>query len=153
MRSADGIAAEAVMNFRTIAGLNLQHHMLQVFQDLRRYELRHSGKLGFMYGFFVGMAKATPIVLVGALYAFSVWLTIEGHCGDSCFESSMIAVNLLILLGQQIASLAELNAKVVNGFRSASAVIDFCEQRSGIDSLNEGGLKPASVVGELELRD
>ena len=152
-RTSAGVMSEAVLTFRTVASLNMQSRSVQLYSKLLRRELRDSCMLNVTYGFFVGLSKATPILAIGSLYLYAIYLVANDLCGDDCLVASLLTINLTICLGQGIAELSGYVATITTGVNAAVAVVDFCDQVPRIDGLSTEGATPDVTRGELAFVD
>eukprot|EP00933_Yihiella_yeosuensis_P040399 TRINITY_DN34698_c3_g1_i1.p1 TRINITY_DN34698_c3_g1~~TRINITY_DN34698_c3_g1_i1.p1 ORF type:complete len:644 (+),score=101.86 TRINITY_DN34698_c3_g1_i1:216-1934(+) len=147
-------AAEAVLNIRTIAALNLETHSVAKFSEELELPMRQGIRKGVATG--AGTGVAAGVVLFGAAFKYFVGGIFFDE-GIVTFEEIMRCVLVLIFMAFGMASVSKDASDKAEAMIAAKRIHEVISAKSDIDPMTIGDTADASsltaVKGQVELKD
>ena len=137
------------MAIRTVASFNLEQRFYDGYCKSSG-EVASLGKRdAFVKGFFNGLSMGILIALFGFSFWYAIWLANKGVITMTQAIAPMFVVMGAMVPMMKAHALSDLKNATVAAVRLFQAI----DRKPLIDSFDEAGEKPASVRGEIELRD
>lgn len=144
---ADGKAAEALYNLRTVAALGVEPDMSQIYQR----ELEPSVKAGGWHGVVDGAGYGVGQLFVYCMYSLAFWYGGKLVASGSANPNQILEVFLPIFMAAFGAGQAQMYfPDVARGRAAASRVFSIVDRIPTIDNLDEGGIAPLECHGHIE---
>ena len=144
------LTTETVENIKTVVSLGREKHFLNAFYNIFHRKFKDTLFSLHFPAFFHGVSNSLIFFIQATAFGFG-WYLIKNENLEvqDLFRIYSSITFASMILGRNFSQLSDMN-KAKDGARTAFKII---ERKSQIDSLNEEGLKPTDVVGEIKFEN
>ncbi|KAG7392512.1 ABC transporter B member 10 [Phytophthora pseudosyringae] len=143
-------ASEVLGNIRTVVSLGLERSSCEKFSVLLEEPMKSGERDAQVNGLAVGFSS----FIVFATYAFVFWYGGKlVNDGSITFLQLMRSLMAIIMSSQTVGASVGYVADADSAFEAGSVIFSLRDRRLPIDSFQEDGLRPDSVMGKIEFKD
>ncbi|ETP10275.1 hypothetical protein F441_14047 [Phytophthora nicotianae CJ01A1] len=143
-------ASEVLGNIRTIVSLGLEKASCERFSALLDEPMKSGERDAQINGLAIGFSS----LIIFATYSFVFWYGGKlVNDGSITFLQLMRSLMAIIMSSQTVGASVGYIADAESAFEAGNVILSLRDRKPPIDSFQEGGLRPASVLGKIEFKD
>ncbi|KXN66797.1 hypothetical protein CONCODRAFT_11285 [Conidiobolus coronatus NRRL 28638] len=148
--NASTLAEESISSIRTLVAFNQKNKILMKYQEI----LKKAEAFGLKKSIFIGIAMGGVFGTIYLGYALAFWFGGRLITWGEADGGIVVSVFIAILLGTFSLSGVAPNFQAILLARSAAyKLFEAIDRVPVIDSSSDAGLKPSSVIGDIEFRN